>query len=133
MIEQEILEVLADPADDGSRLNEIIDEFRGGRDVNELQPILDSSNTDLVSIGAYILGELDPALYSADSFLDRLHALTDHTDPSIRLHAFGALFPTLDPNQATTRRLFERLLCDPDDGVRWAATDGAARLSLHVR
>lgn len=129
MMEREILEILADPDDDGSRLNEIVDQFRNGRDVTEVIELLDSSNAELVSIGAWILGELPLDLYRSDAILSRLHGLTDHDEASVRFSAFGALFPALDPSQAATKMLMQKLLRDPNDGVRRQAEAAAARFS----
>ncbi len=130
MIEKEILEIIADQADDGQRLNDIADQFRCGRDVGELVVLLDSDNAELVSIRACILGDLAFELYNADEFLSRLHGLTNHTDPAVRGTAFGALFPALSPQDATTQTLIRKLLDDPNPGVRGAAEAAAARLSL---
>lgn len=58
MIEQEILEIVQDTQGSGERLNRIADQFRSGRDTVQLIPLLDSSNAELISIGAWILGEL---------------------------------------------------------------------------
>jgi hypothetical protein len=130
MIEQEILEIVEDQADDGERLNEIVDQFRRGRDVSDLVVLLDSINTEFVSIGAWILGELPFERYSVDEIVSRLHKLTNHTEPAIRLSAFGALFPALSSKEAATQTLIRKLLDDPNPGVRSAAEAGAVRLSL---
>src|SRR5687767_11714584 len=102
MIEREILKVLGDKVGSGERLNEIADQFRRGRDVAQLIELLDSSHADLVSIGAWILGELHFELYNSDTYVLRLRKLVDHSDPSVRFHAFGALFPALNPKEADT-------------------------------
>lgn len=130
MIEQEILQIFADQTDRGERLNEVADQFRRGREVNDLIATLDSNNAELVSIGAWILGELRFELYSSESILSRLRKLTDHADPAVRFHALGALYPTLHPEEPTTQALLRKLLRDPNDGVRRRAEAAATRLSL---
>ncbi|NMO18196.1 HEAT repeat domain-containing protein [Pyxidicoccus fallax] len=130
MIDDEVNEILVDPTDDGTRLNDIADEFRRGREVSQLVVLLDSTNPELVSIGAWILGELPFELYQSDELLSRLWSITGHPDPAVRLHALGALFPALNPTDASTRELLRRLLCDPNEGVRMSAQAAASRLSL---
>lgn len=92
-IEHEILEILGDAAQDGSGLNNLTDEFRTGRDANEIFVLLNSSNTELVSCGLCLLGELHFDLYNTDQFISRLHDLIEHQTPMIRSQAFAALFP----------------------------------------
>jgi hypothetical protein len=132
MIESEILHILEDEARAGE-LNGIVDQFRGGRDVSHLFELLDSSHAEVVSIGAWILGELHLALYNSDPLVLRLRKLLDHTDASVRFNVLGALFPALNPQEAETQALFQRLLNDPNEGVRATAKAAAARLALgHV-
>lgn len=128
MIEEEILNIVADPADDGTRLNEIAYQFCSGRDVSELIALLDSDNAELVWSGAWIISELPFELYSAEEFVSRLRGLTSHTEPTIRFTAFNALFPALSPHEKATHVLIQKLLNDPNPGVRKAAEAAAAQL-----
>lgn len=128
MIEADILAVLGDATDGGTRLNEIADEFRSGRDVNELRVLLNSANPELVSTGAWILAELSFDLYNCEGFLSRLRELLDHPDPAVRFHALNALFPALDAQDAATQELLNKLRSDPNKGVRMCAEAAAARL-----
>ena len=96
MIERQILEIVGGAADSGERLNEIADQFRRGRDMNDLIALLDSSNSELVSIGAWILSELHFELYNSDILLSRLRELLNHKDLAVRFHALGAIYPALD-------------------------------------
>lgn len=130
MIVAEILEILNDAEDDGSRLNEIADQFRDGRDVTEVVILLDSSDPELVSIGAWILNELPTALYNSNPFVSRLHKLVGHLDWEVRFEAFAALFPLLDPEEDATQTLLRKLRSDPNEGVRLSAEAAAARWSL---
>jgi HEAT repeat protein len=130
MIAKEILEIVRDAADDGTRLNEIADQFRSGRDLNEILTLLNSDDPACVSVGAWILGELRFELYDSDEYISRLVELTEHKDPSVRFHALGALFPALERGDATTRTLLKKLCSDENEGVRRSAEAAAARLSL---
>ena len=130
MIERQILEIVGGAADSGGRLNEIVDQFRHGRDVNDLIVLLDSSNSELASIGAWILGELHFELYNSDILVSRLRELLNHKDPAVRFHAFGAIYPALNPREAATQALLRKLCSDPNEGVRKSAEAVAARLSL---
>ena len=64
MIQEELLNLIRDSTCVGERLNEIVDQFRAGRDVLDLVNLLDSNNTELVSIGAWILSELQFHIYN---------------------------------------------------------------------
>ena len=130
MIDSEILEIVTDAKDRGERLNEIVDQFRRGREVNELMVLLDSGNSELVSIGAWILGELHFELYNSDRFVSRLRELLDHEDPAVRFHAIGAVFPALNGQEVATQALLRKLRGDPNEGVRNSAEAAIARLSL---
>jgi HEAT repeat protein len=128
MIEQEIAEIEADKNDTGERLNRLIDEFRRGRDVNDLVPLLESSNSLYVSLGVYILGELPLELYNSDALISRLRDLTGHSSPAVRFNALGAIFPVLSATDVSTQAMLRRLLGDENEGVRNAAQAAAARL-----
>ena len=127
MIETEILQA---GADGGERLNDIADQFRHGRDMNDLIILLDSSNSELVSLGAWIVSEIPFELYNSESFISRLHVLLDSEDPAVRFHALSAIYPALNPHEAATRALLKKLCNDPNEGVRMSAAAAAARLSL---
>ena len=130
MIKSEVLEIVGNAEDGGGRLEEIVDQFRRGRDVSDLIALLDSSEAELVSIGAWILSELHFGLYNSDTFVFRLRRLLDHQDPSVRFHALGALFPALNPQEPATQTLLQKMRSDPNEGVRKVAEAAASRLSL---
>jgi HEAT repeat protein len=129
MIQQEILEIVRGVPDRGERLNEIADQFRNGRNVDDLIDLLDSTDAELASLGAWILGELRLELYNFDHVISRLRKLIDHEDPAVRFHAFGALFPALNRQDVATQNLLAKLRNDPNDGVRRSA-EAASRSSL---
>jgi len=130
MIEAEILDAIGDDNGDGSRLNAIADQFRNGREISEILRLLDSNNAELVSIGAWLLGELPFDFYASDEFVSRVRKLVEHPDSSVRFHALGALFPALDAQDDATRVLLCKLRHDPNEGVRMAAEATATRLGV---
>jgi hypothetical protein len=68
-------------------------------------------------------------MYDAPRFTLRLRQLLERDDASVRLHAFGALFPTLDLRSVSTRSLVERLQCDSNEGVQRTAVAAATHLN----
>ena len=130
MIEQEILAILADERDDGSRLNGLVDEFRGGRDARELLPLLDSEDVELVSIAAMIYAEIPEEFYDDEAILQRLRGLTQRGNAVLKMYALNALFPFLDSAMPSTRELFARLARDEDEHFREFVRGAAARLGL---
>ncbi len=128
VIEQEVREIVHEAEASGERLNSIADQFRGGRNVLEILTLLESIDAELVSIGAWILGELPLTLYNSDPFISRLRGLVDHESAAVRFHAFGALFPALNWQDDAARRLLAKLRNDPNEGVRRSAEAAAARV-----
>ncbi|MEM8997831.1 MAG: hypothetical protein AAGF23_23820, partial [Acidobacteriota bacterium] len=133
MIEQEVLAIFDDPTDDGSRLNDIADDFRRGRDVEELLVLLESKNEELASIGAWILGELAAELYDRKELLEKLVDLMDHHNPLVRFHAFGAFFPFLRKDDVYSEELIAKIQDDPNEGVRARGEAAANRFGLPTR
>jgi HEAT repeat protein len=129
MIEDEILEIMSDSADGRERLNGLANEFRHGRDVRELVPLLGSQDAELVSIAAWIFSELPEGLYSADEIVSRLRGLTAHVEPMVRFHALSAVYPFLNLAEPATQALLTKLTQDENDGVRRIAEAAVARLS----
>ena len=127
---QEIIDIINDKTDNGERINAIADEFRRGRDTRELLHLLRSENAEVVTLAAWILGELPEKLYSSQDFVSALHALTAHADAMVRFHAFGALYPFLDAGDPATRALLARLSQDENVGVRACAEAATARLGI---
>ncbi|MEO0460609.1 MAG: HEAT repeat domain-containing protein [Myxococcota bacterium] len=131
MIEQEIRSIIEDRADDGDRLNGIVDGFREGRKTTELLPLLDARDSELVSIATWILSEIPTKLYCGDeAILSRLKMLVFHEEPSVRFGALNALLPTMSASDSEARDLLKRLLHDPNEGVRLAARAAADGWSL---
>jgi hypothetical protein len=130
MFELEILEAIRAAASGADRLNGIVDEFRRGRDVAEVGAILQSGDSELLSIGAWILSELPIELYNnSESMIARLRELLDHPAAPVRFHALGALYPALDWSRPESQALLYKLLQDPNEGVRRCAEKVASQLS----
>jgi hypothetical protein len=128
MIESEVLRFFSDPS--GNQLQQFVDEFRCGRDTNELMPLLKSNNAELASIGAWVLGELPFSLYSSVDFELLLRGLLEHPDASVRFHALGALFPVLEANRTAAQALLEKMRNDPNHAVRKSAESAMSQLLL---
>ncbi len=129
-MEEEITEIINDETDEGERLNFLVDEFRRGRDVCELLPLLRSENAEVVEIVAWILSELPEELYGAEEFVSALRDLTEHAEATVRFHALTAIFPFLKGGDAITRTLLAKLMEDQNSGVRKVARAAAARLHI---
>lgn len=125
----ELRDAIGDEVRSGERMNRLVDEFREGRDTDQLLVALDSEESEIVSLGAWILGELPFERYSTDTLLLRLWTLTSHGDPSVRFHALMALFPALLAGAPSTDALLARLIDDPDDAVSKVARSAKDRLS----
>lgn len=130
MIANEILELVHGPEKAGERLNELVDQFRQGRDPEELTTLLWSHDDEVVSIAAWILSELPEVLYNNARIVSQLRALTEHAKAPIRFHAFSALYPLLGATDPATKALLTRMLSDPNDGVRKIAEAAAGRLGV---
>jgi hypothetical protein len=130
VIENEVLAILNGTGDLGGELNSLADQYRAGRDAEDLFGLLCSKNNDLVQIGAWIVGEISFEYYNAPFFIDRLRELTGHEVPAIRFRALGALFPALDATQQETRDLVTRMRNDTNEGVRLAAEAAARQLGI---
>jgi hypothetical protein len=131
MIETDVLEIITrDDERAGEHLNALVDEFRSGRDVADLARFLDAESAEVVSIGAWILGELTFDIYNTDRFIRRLYSLLEHSDPGVRFYALGAIFPALDAHDPRCRALLEKLRGDTNEGVRISAEAAAKRLGL---
>ncbi|HEU4779251.1 MAG TPA: HEAT repeat domain-containing protein, partial [Steroidobacteraceae bacterium] len=74
--------------------------------------------------------ELHVELYSFDNFISRLRKLVEHENPTVRFHAFGALFPALNWQDAASQDLMSKLRNDPNEGVRRSAEAAATRRLL---
>jgi hypothetical protein len=129
VIEDEILAIFRDVEDDGRRFNALCDEFRRGRSVTELVPLLSSGNVDVVSTAAWIFSEIAVELYNTEEILEALRRSTEHVDPLVRSYALGALFPFLSAADPSTQALLSRLRADENKGVRERANAATARLT----
>ena len=130
MIETEVLTIVNGTGDRPGDLNSLVDQFRDGRDSEDLLSLLRSENNELVRIGAWMTGEISFDRYNTPFFIDRLRELTNHEIPAIRFHALKALYPSLDPMQQETRDLIAKSRNDANEGVRLTAEAAAKTLGL---
>jgi hypothetical protein len=112
VIENEVQAILSGAADPPAALLTLVDEFRSGRDPQELLDLLYSTNDECIRVGAFITSEISTEKYESGRFVSRLHELTDHHDFSTRLYALNSLCPLLDPIDRDN--LFARILTDID-------------------
>jgi hypothetical protein len=99
MIEDEVLLIVNNGADGVDDLMSLVDQFREGRDPEELLRLLLSDDYDLVNIGALITSEISAQRYNTVSFIRRLRELSTHTMPSVQFYARNALFPLDNPTE----------------------------------
>jgi HEAT repeat protein len=129
MIEDEVFTILRRTGET-NELNSLVDQFRAGRDPNEVLRLLFSENDELVRIGAYITNEISTKYYDTEAFIDRLYELTNHQVPRVRHYSLAALFPLLSPTCQRAHDLVVKLLNDLNEGVRLAAELTARRLGI---
>ncbi|MEL7306218.1 MAG: HEAT repeat domain-containing protein, partial [Myxococcota bacterium] len=101
-----------------------------GRKTTELLPLLDTRDSELVSIATWILGEIPTKLYCDEAILSRLKMLVFHEESSVRFGALNALLPAISASDSEVGDLLKRLLHDPNEGVRLAARAAADGWSL---
>ncbi|MEK6234096.1 MAG: hypothetical protein N2C14_05245, partial [Planctomycetales bacterium] len=130
MIEDEVLTIVNGTGNRAEELNSLVDQFRRGREPEDLLRLLCSDNNELVRTGAYIASEISIEQYNSTSFIGRLRELTDHQIPLIRCFALTALYPFLDATQQETRDLIAKLLKDTNEGVRMSAEAAARSLGI---
>ena len=130
MIEKEVLAITNSASDAAAALNALVDQFRLGRDPEELLRLLFSEDDELIRIGVWITAEISTEHYNTVPFISCLKELTNHQDPSVRLYALSALFPLLDPTNRETHEIIIKLMKDSNDGVRETADVAAKTLGI---
>ena len=89
--------------------------------MSEIIEVLDAGDAELVSLGAWILSELDFGLYDSDDFISRLRRLLDSEDSAVRFNALSALFPFFLSAKQDSFSLIKKMMMDPNKGVRICA------------
>ena len=130
MIADEILAVIADPLDDGSRMNRIADQFRGERPTSELRDALLSESAEVVGHACWIIYELAFEKYNSVEIIELLTRLVSHTDVNVRFHALGALFPAFLEDHQLGVKVVKRALGDEHAGIRMYAEATARALGI---
>lgn len=130
MIEDEVLAIANSASDAAVALNSLVDQFRLGRDPEEILRLLLAENDELIRTGVWITTEISTDHYNTVPIITRLKDLTNHQDPSIRCYALNSLFPLLDPAHRETHDIITKLLKDPNEGVRETADAIAKSLGI---
>lgn len=125
MIEEEVKAILdkKSTSKQAILIGQLTDEFRSGRNSNDLLDLLHSEDSDVIWIGIYILGEIlidnKPTL---DVIIERLLALVEHKDVKIRYGALINLSTFLKESAPRdARNLYLKMSSDNDEGVRKTA------------
>ncbi|GIX00060.1 MAG: hypothetical protein KatS3mg111_3392 [Pirellulaceae bacterium] len=130
MIAEQLRQILDTGDEAAAELNHLVDQFREDRDPTELLELINSTSDEFIEIGAWILSEIRPERYNTGEFLDRLHELTAHPSPVIRIHSLSALYPFLRGGDTRTINLIARMQNDENEGVKIAAEAAALRLGI---
>lgn len=130
MIVDEIVEILTDDDDAPVRLNQLADEFRDGRDIDDLVTLLFNENEEVLRMGTWIASEISFTHYDSKPILEQLWELTAHPNAAVRLYSFNALFPSLSPDDDKSLNLITRLMTDLNEGVKMTAKAAARSLSI---
>jgi len=89
MIENEIEQILLNPKNVDEQLNDLTDEFRGGRNPWELLELFEHNNNEAIEIGLYIINEIiieDDILN--EQLKHKLTKLIKVKDSNIRMSSF---------------------------------------------
>jgi len=135
MIEEEVKAILdkKSTSKQAILIGQLTDEFRSGRNSNDLLDLLHSEDSDVIWIGIYILGEIlidnKPTL---DVIIEKLLALVEHKDVKIRYSALINLSTFLKESAPRdARNLYLKMSTDNDEGVRKTAESLLKNGSLH--
>lgn len=101
----------------GHLLNSFADEFRGGRTLLDLAPMLQSADSRFVVAAAWIAGEVAPAARIRE-IIHFLVPLLRHPDAAVRFEAMKSVADGLEASDAAAMMDVLRLLGDPNSGVR---------------
>ena len=131
MFEDELLRMRECSDDEqGKSLNRLVDQFRAGRNIEEMYPLLLSDDDALVEVGAYITSEIETDYYNTPKMIKRLAQLTNHRSAIVRFYALSSLFPVLDPSNKETQMMIARLCNDENEGVKRAAARASRSLGI---
>jgi len=129
MIEQRLLRIIQRSKDPGVELDALTDEFRGGRNVDDLVTLLNSENLQVVQIGLWIADEIVIDPKNGQALVARLHELLGHAVPAIRIGALKAIYSVLDFENPVSTAILGTMIRDPDQAVRSLAAIALERVA----
>jgi len=127
MIESEVLNIInkRSVSLQGKLLEELTDQFRSGRNRNDVLKLIASDNVDFIDVGTYILREIiivDSSILQ--QIEERLYVLIEHDDSNIRFKSLlilsDLLSDKIDSKDQLDKLLF-RMSLDPDKSIQSTA------------
>ncbi len=97
----------------GELTNTFSDEFRTGRDIRDLIPVLRHEDPEVVIAGAWIASEVVDQRRGREIYGD-LIALLGHSDPGVRFEAVAAVAQLLEPGEDEIVRSLVNCVVDDD-------------------
>lgn len=118
-IADQILDMIKGSDDEtiASFINDFCDTFRDGRSLDELVPLLEHSDSDVVWVGAWTVSEVAIGDQGREVF-ESLVGLLNHPDSSVRFAAIGGVANIVQPQDGHAVKQLLALLADADAGVR---------------
>lgn len=114
-----LIEVISRSDDDGASdfVNRLADSYRDGGDLRDLIPLLESADSRLAWVGAWIVSEVASSVRGREVF-EHLSKLLTHSDPSVRFAVIAGITFLVQSNEShVTKQLF-LLAADENAGVR---------------
>lgn len=113
--------------DDGALANELLSEFFSGHPIEDLKPLLASSDERVVKTAAWLASELGE---KASRIIDSITPLLHSPSKQARFFAIDAVLVCATQQQAAAIADAIALLVDAEPAVRWKAAGFVAKASL---
>jgi hypothetical protein len=114
---------------DDEDAHRLLQAFFAGYPVENLRPLLDSSDERVAKSGAWIASELG---LKAAPLVDAFFALLEHRSRYVRFFVLDAVLVCATELDSALVARGVQLLRDSDDAVRWKALNFIAKVSLSV-
>lgn len=128
MIITEVMKIIRSSVDHGVLLNDLVNEFRRGREASEIPQLLNHPNSKLQAIGAWILSELPFEMYDDRRIVSILLDLTKHKSPIVRFEALSALSPVWLSDREAAHDVLGKMCNDSNKGVACLAKKAFDRI-----
>lgn len=112
--------VEADEDTIGKFANQAADSYRQGADLRTLVPLLEHSDSRLVSVAAWIVSEVVDGVRGREVF-DAIAPLLHHSDPAVRFSVIESVAMLVRPEEHSIIHELFMLAVDPNPGVRQQA------------